>query len=345
MNDAERKIFWDKLCSLQGTDIKKDTDLLNKAIIYPKYVYRFRTVNERTLSALRENKLYFSTSNYYDDPFDTFINIDIRKIQDVLDNATQIHYADQIVSCMDYMLSEWLGIQINDEQKKMLIETLSKSFENPNFKIGIKEYWRNIRNEIKKDTWSVCFSEDGLNESLWLKYADQHKGFAVSYDLENAEKLRCGKQAKCVNCGIHMAGTSLYPVYYSDEKYDATRFAYFLSICEMAGNNLNEELFKNIIADMGNQIWEREKITLIKKTCHRYDKEWRMIAPPIYKEGPVMREWVPDAVILGLSMTKSDEAQVIGTAYQAGIDKIYKCYINDEGNLDAGLIPLFDSVK
>ena len=227
----------------------------------------------------------------------------------------------------------------------MLIETLNKSFENPNFKIGIKEYWRNIRNEIKKDTWSVCFSEDGLNESLWLKYADQHKGFAVSYDLENAEKLRCGKQAKYVNCGIHMAGTSLYPVYYSDEKYDATRFAYFLSICEMAGNNLNEELFKNIIADMGNQIWEREKITLIKKTCHRYDREWRMIAPPIYKDGPVMREWVPDAVILGLATTKSDEAQVIGTAYQAGIDKIYKCYINDEGNLDAGLIPLFDSVK
>lgn len=108
-----------------------------------------------------------------------------------------------------------------------------------------------------------------------------------------------------------MAGTSLYPAYYSDEKYDATRFAYFLSICEMAGNNLNEELFKNIIADMGNQTWEREKITLIKKTCHRYDKEWRMIAPPIYKEGSVMREWGPDAVILGLSMTKSDEAQVI----------------------------------
>lgn len=140
MNDEARKIFWDKLCSLQGTDIKEDTDLLNKAIIYPKYVYRFRTVNERKLSALRENKLYFSTSNYYDDPFDTFINIDIRKIQEVLDNTTQIHHANQIASCMDYMLSEWLGIQINDEQRKMLIETLNKSFENPNFKIGIKEY-------------------------------------------------------------------------------------------------------------------------------------------------------------------------------------------------------------
>lgn len=343
MNDEERALFWDTLCFLKGTDLKEDTDLLNKAIIYPKYVYRFRAVNERTLNALRENKLYFSTANYYDDPFDTFINIDIRKIQDVLDNATQIQYVDQIISCMDYMLSKWLGIQINAEQRKMLIETLNKNLENPNFKTGVKEYWRNIRNEIKKETWSVCFSEDGLNESLWLKYANQHKGFAVSYDLENEENLRCGKQAECVNCRRHMVSTPVYPIYYSDKKYDATKFAYFLSICKMVGNNLNEELFKNITTDMGNQMWEREKITLIKKACHRYDKEWRMIASSINIEVPVMKVWIPAAVILGLSMTKSDEAQVIGTAYQAGIKKIYKCYINDEGNLDARLIPLFDS--
>lgn len=343
MNDKERKVFWNTLCSLKGTDLKEDTDLLNKAIIYPKYIYRFRTVNEKTLNALRENKLHFSTSNYYDDPFDTFININFKEIQLVLDNVTQTRHIDKIVSCSEYMLSEWLGIQINNEQRKRLFETLSKNFENPYFMMEIKEYWRNIRNEIKKETWSVCFSEDGLNESLWLKYADQHKGFTVSYDLENKEYIRCGKQEKCVNCRMHMAGMSLYPIYYSDEKYDATNFAYFLSICKMSGNNLNEELFKNITTDMGNQMWEREKITLIKKTCHKYDKEWRMIAPPIYKEGPIIREWVPDAVILGLSMTKSDEAQVIGSAYQAGIRKIYKCYINDKGDLDASLIPLFDS--
>ena len=84
---------------------------------------------------------------------------------------------------------------------------------------------------------------------------------------------------------------------------------------------------------------------MIKKACHRYDKEWRMIANSFFKEGPVMREWVPDAVILGYSMTASDEAQVIGTACQTGIKKIYKCYINDEGDLDAFLLPLFEGKK
>lgn len=86
----------------------------------------------------------------------------------------------------------------------------------------------------------------------WLKYANHHKGFAVSYDLENEENLRCGKQSKCINCRMHMTCTSLYPIYYPDEKYGATKFAYFLSTCKMVGNNQNEELFKNITADMGN---------------------------------------------------------------------------------------------
>ena len=38
-----------------------------------------------------------------------------------------------------------------------------------------------LRNEIRKDTWSICFCENGLNETLWLKYANQYKGFVLIY--------------------------------------------------------------------------------------------------------------------------------------------------------------------
>lgn len=64
MNDEARKLFWDTFCSLKGTNLKENIALLNKVVLHPKYIYRFRTVNERTLNALRENELYFSTSNY-----------------------------------------------------------------------------------------------------------------------------------------------------------------------------------------------------------------------------------------------------------------------------------------
>lgn len=49
---------------------------MTKVIKYPQNIYRYRTINSNSLSALIENKLYFSDSNYYDDPFDTNIYVD-----------------------------------------------------------------------------------------------------------------------------------------------------------------------------------------------------------------------------------------------------------------------------
>lgn len=341
MNDTERKIFWHTLCSLNGINLEEDSKTLRKTITYPEHIYRYRAVNEKTINALRENEMRFSRSDYYDDPFDTFIQVNIKGLQSFLNIIPQVQFDDQIISKLEHILTEWFQFTINDEQIRILAENLKEMLSNPSLVSALMEYMRNIRNEIKKDTWSVCFSEDGLNESLWLKYANQHKGFVVSYDLNNDDNMLCGKHDKCKACRINRNNLSLYPIFYSDEKYDATKFAQFLSLCKIAGNNMSEELLKKIMLDMGNQNWERERITLIKKECHRYDKEWRIIAFPIFNEDTALRKWIPDAVILGYSMDKSDEALVIGTAYQAGIKKIYKCYINDNGDLDKSLIHMW----
>lgn len=73
--------------------------------------------------------------------------------------------------------------------------------------------------------FSVCFSDLWNNETLWIKYADQHKGYAIIYDLTDGDKLVCGTQEKCANCRFANNLYSFYPMYYSDEKYDATKFA------------------------------------------------------------------------------------------------------------------------
>ena len=83
--------------------------------------------------------------------------------------------------------------------------------------------------------------------------------------------------------------------------------------------------------------WERERITLIKKECHKYDEEWRMIVP-YYMTGKVMREWIPDAVILGLRMENDDRDLITDIAKQAGIRNIFQSFINDDGELDAYLL-------
>ena len=152
--------------------------------------------------------------------------------------------------------------------------------------------------------------------------------------------LLCGKQEKCEQCGVNRWGTPLYPVYYSDKQYDGTRFAQYITYCKMFaesqinGNEQWQSIFSNVIATFGNVNWERERITLIKKECHQYDEEWRIILN-CRMNGPVMREWIPSAVILGLNMGDAERNLTISIAKEAGVKSIYDSYIDDKGMLNA----------
>ena len=77
-----------------------------------------------------------------------------------------------------------------------------------------------------------------------------------------------------------------------------------------------------------------EIITLIKKECHKYDEEWRMITGCIMKP-PIVREWIPIGIILGLRMEKDAENLVISMAREAGIENIYKSFIDSQNRLNA----------
>jgi len=51
--------------------------------------------------------------------------------------------------------------------------------------------------------------------------------------------------------------------------------------------------------------------------------------------GPVMREWIPSAVILGLNMGDAERNLTISAAKEAGIKDIYCSYIDNKGMLNA----------
>jgi len=81
MTLEERKVFWDTLCSFDGSEPTAEMERLKATIKYPKYLFRYRPVSINNLEALRTNRLYFSSANYYDDPFDTFLHIDIDRVE------------------------------------------------------------------------------------------------------------------------------------------------------------------------------------------------------------------------------------------------------------------------
>ena len=330
MNSQDRENFWNTLCTLPSDNPEQDIQKLVSTIKLPKYLFRYRSVSSNSLEALRTNKLYFSLANYYDDPFDTFLYINIDHIREAILSGLQTPGGAEAAA---NRIKRTYGDMITEEQKAFFTaDNIQKLLSN-----GLLESFLNstlaLRDEVKQDIWSVCFSENGYNEVLWLKYANQHKGFVQIYDLENQDNYLCGKQAKCQKCGINKYGAPIYPIYYSDTPYDATDFAKNVMVRKLQSLS-GIQIPRSLYNGMENEMWERERITLIKKKCHEYDEEWRMIANCLMQP-PVMMEWIPSGIILGLRMNANEENLVISMAKEAGIKNIYKSVIDSKNTLSA----------
>ncbi len=197
-------------------------------------------------------------------------------------------------------------------------------------------YVLTLRSKIQDEILSICFSENGFNETLWLKYADTHKGFCLMYDLSDADSSHCGKLDKCVNCGVYKYGTRIYPVYYSNTPHDATNFAKFVM-----GQDMMQQLHVPLPDFMQEELkplpWEVERNSLIKKECHKYDEEWRMLAN-CKMNLPAMIEYVPAGVIIGLRTPPVDKNLIISMAKEAGVKNIYQSYIDEKNRLNAYLL-------
>ena len=130
----------------------------------------------------------------------------------------------------------------------------------------------------------------------------------------------------------------LYPVYYSNTPHDATNFAKFVM-----GQDMIQQLGVSLPDFMQKELkplpWEVERNSLIKKECHKYDEEWRLIAN-CKMNLPAMIEWVPAGVIIGLRTSPVDKNLIISMAKEAGVKNIYQSNIDVNNRLNA--IPLKD---
>lgn len=326
MNTEERQAFWNALCSAKGNDLQEDSHMISAAIAEPRFLFRYRPVNVSSIDALQTNRLYFSKANYYDDPFDTMIKIDYDLLHE--------HILHMFSSGNIYQQFESMcNVFSIPEEERLATERIVRTFSLEEIINNADAFLRNnIQSVLKESLWTVCFSEIGDNETMWLKYADQYKGFCVVYDLDDSEKKLCGKQEKCEKCIVNTAGVSLYPVYYSDTGYDATEYARSLAISMILRQKI-PHLAERFIQYLPAGHWEQERITLIKSKCHEYDQEWRMILRS-QANGPIMQEWIPHGVILGLRTSEQERNIILRSAKIAGIKHFFETYINNSNRLD-----------
>lgn len=321
MDSLERKALWDALCSIHD-DALEHRQALASTIKMPNTLCRFRPVSENSLMHLQENKLYYSSADYYDDPFDTFVHVDYKQLQERFTVLSNIVNSDDpnFLSALK-ALEPIIGINARQYINCLKVHPLDLSL--------LPDRIRQIRTIIQKNLFSICFCEDELNETLWLKYANNYKGFALVYDVNDESKFLCGKADECKNCRSLMEKPSIYPVYYTENVYDATPFALFCMLWAESG----KISLQVIEASYRTVMWEAERVSLIKKKCHEYDREWRMIRPTMMPDRTCIK-MKPQKVILGLRMPAYERRLVISAAEIAGISNVEELYINDSDRLD-----------
>ena len=323
MNSSERKTFWDTLCSIRD-NTPDHLQMLLATINTPEYLCRFRPVSENSLLQLQENKLYYSSADHYDDPFDTFIHVDFPRVKALY---------DLLKSFLDTGNSDLRNIlMVLEPVIGMSAEQFINNLKDHPLDLSIfPERIRQIRTIIQKNLFSICFCEDAMNETLWLKYANNYRGFALIYDVKDDSSFLCGKEKMCENCRSLIEKPSVYPVYYTEDAYDATQFAL---ACMLWGEQVPRQ-----IVELSSKavIWEAERVSLIKKKCHEYDQEWRMIRPTMSLDRTYIK-MKPNKVILGLRMPEYEKLMVISAAKVAGISNIEELYINDSDQLDTRAI-------
>lgn len=333
MTNEERGLFWETLCSLPGEDTAKEMSCLNDTLVLPPAIYRYRKVDDNTVDALENNRLFFSTADHYDDPFDTYINIDYEAIRAHIEKGI----ADREGLILRFK-ERWSALGRPLPSEEILDDFTKEICENSEKYIRILFQFlkQNVQTAFQQRIWSSCFCESPLNQSMWIKYGAESHGFCLMYSLKASEiqRLKCGTDPRCDICAVKKYGLELFPVFYSKKKYDATSTAFEIvaEYLQLLINGVSIPL-SDFVQRWVFSKWSLEKVALIKSIDHEHDMEWRLLFTG-QTTNRIQCEWLPSAVIFGLRMSDEDKAKVKSSAKKAGIPKAYSVAINMKNELE-----------
>lgn len=309
MTEEELDNYWSTLLSLSGerNKVEEDRKKLLESFKYPKSLFRFRSVSDNSLTALQENKMFFSSASHYDDPFDTYLRVDILKLISNIKNTiekTPISYEQFHILLPGFSKEQFLRAQDNAQSPELFY----------NRSIELREYMQN-------NTYSICFCEEVQNEVVWLKYAENHKGFVIEYSITDELIESVWNEGYKAN---------LFPVYYSSDGYDASNYFNCKVAYAALGKVKNTSLLEALM-QTDKICWESVKISTIKKKCHKEDKEWRLL-PIDTLEKREFIIWKPKSVTIGLRTPEYMKKLIVSAAQIAGISEFYQMIIDEHDN-------------
>jgi len=251
----------------------------------PNLLYKYRSVNDKTLEALRQGKSWFSNRYQLNDPYDCFVRMpkaitvgDMRRLHQLVTGRRYVPSAksrQQILSAIEASRDPFdrLGLIAEYAQDQQLVDALS--MPSP----AVDAIWFGsylALGEFFDAVTVLCLTEAPDNKVMWGNYADSYRGFCIGYTLELS----------------HPLATRLRPVEYVSDASPV-------------------DLRAAIIDPVGT----RDALVYKKPVDWQYEREWRVtVAGEPALIGPPLRMI---EIIFGSSMQQQERelvANAVGTA-------------------------------
>ena len=242
-------------------DLQIEKAALLKHPHLPKRLYRYRSVNAYSRKNLEDSTEWLSSANAYNDPYDsavTFSPIETGKAAarsqfgeiakcaglESLLSAHQLIAAKTADDPIKTVTAALLAREFNDDAPKVqaMLEAFQRVYANMTAPMVSR-----MRDHMQAGTKVCSFSTVPESIIMWSHYANYHRGFCVEYHLEDFNDPR--KRA-------------LYPVIYSPELFDATKYI----VAAMEGDGSFNNLFGILAALHKSPEWA-------------YEGEWRFALP------------------------------------------------------------------
>jgi hypothetical protein len=289
--------------------------------ITPSNLFRYRKCDKNNFSALENDEFILTKPTLFNDPYDSLLYVDRQKIIDNLTSADnrRVDPLDKLINDTDYKNSE---IKIYGEEfinKWIEIHSAIRERENNYTK---EELWAQkvelvdsiiaeAMKSLKQSSMVGCLSENINSILMWSHYANNHKGFALNYDFKSRFVIDVGRTDVL---GSEFVDKKIFPVKYSSQKFDATRYVEF--------HYLDNFYLRHGI-NMGLHFYDKlfyYKILLFKSPEWKYEKEWRIIKPTNidYEDNKPDFELIKNIkakeIILGANISIKDRERLIAIA-------------------------------
>lgn len=279
----------------------------------PQYLFRYRQMNKKSLSALRKGRLYFSSPAYFNDPLDSLVYVDQNK------------FVSSIVHEFDEGFSIENVEKVRAESRLDFIETqrLLEAGNNPTtreiFLCRVITQLKTLQSQIIHNSKVICFSEQPLSDPMWAHYSGEHTGFVLVFDPNDLENAPV--------CNAHGTKISI------DTLLDSVKYNDVAPDCGQVFFDEMPYRMPNTPPLMREKANPKFHVQFLynKQSAWSYEKEWRMctVGDDISKESAASYiEVDPVAVIFGARMGIKQRMKICNMLKRKKIDMI-EAFVDD----------------